>query len=41
MHQIVEAKAVSEEELLAEPEVITKKPKEGEEEAAAESAKKT
>ena len=41
VHQIVEAKAVSEEELLAEPEVITKKPKEGEEEAAAESAKKT
>jgi len=41
VHQIVEAKAVSEEELLAEPEVITKKPKEGEEAAAAESAKKT
>lgn len=42
VHQIVEAKAVAEEELLAEPEVITKKPKEGEEEeAAAESAKKT
>ena len=41
VHQIVEAKAVPEEELLAEPEVITKKPKEGEEEAAAESAKKT
>ena len=40
VHQIVEAKAVSEEELLAEPEVITKKPKEGEEESA-ESAKKT
>src|SRR5574337_1933694 len=36
--QIVEKKAVSEEELLAEPEVITKKPKEGEE--AAESEKK-
>ena len=34
VHQIVEAKAVSEEELLAEPEVITKKPKEGEEESA-------
>lgn len=31
VHQIVEKKAVSEEELLAEPEVITKKPKEGEE----------
>jgi large subunit ribosomal protein L25 len=31
VHQIVEAKAVSEEELLAEPEVIAKKPKEGEE----------
>src|SRR4030066_581588 len=42
VHQIVEAKALPEEELLAEPEVITKKPKEGEEEgAAAESAKKT
>ena len=42
VHQIVEAKAVAEEELLAEPEVITKKPKEGEEEeSAAESAKKT
>src|SRR3990167_7932610 len=41
VHQIVEAKAVSEEELLAEPEVITKKPKEGEEAAAAESAKKS
>jgi len=41
VHQIVEAKAVSEEELLAEPEVITKKPKEGEEEGASESAKKT
>jgi len=43
VHQIVEAQAVPEEELLAEPEVITKKPKEGEEEeaAAAESAKKT
>ncbi|HHT9136846.1 MAG TPA: 50S ribosomal protein L25 [Candidatus Wunengus sp. YC60] len=41
VHQIVEAKAVSEEELLAEPEVITKKPKEGEEEESAESAKKT
>jgi len=40
VHQIVEAKAVSEEELLAEPEVITKKPKEGEEESA-EAAKKT
>lgn len=41
VHQIVEAKAVPEEELLAEPEVITKKPKEGEEEeGAAESAKK-
>ena len=39
VHQIVEAKAVSEEEILAEPEVITKKPKEGEE--AAESAEKT
>jgi large subunit ribosomal protein L25 len=31
VHQIVEKKAASEEELLAEPEVITKKPKEGEE----------
>ena len=40
VHQIVEAKAVSEEELLAEPEVITKKPKEGEEQSA-EAAKKT
>lgn len=40
VHQIVEAKIVSEEELLAEPEVITKKPKEGEEESA-EAAKKT
>lgn len=40
VHQIVEAKAVPEEELLAEPEVITKKPKEGEEESA-EAAKKT
>ena len=39
VHQIVEAKAVSEEEILAEPEVITKKPKEGEE--AAEAAEKT
>ena len=39
VHQIVEAKAVSEEEILAEPEVITKKPKESEE--AAESAEKT
>ena len=29
VHQIVEAKAVAEEELLAEPEVITKKPKRG------------
>ena len=41
VHQIVEAKAVAEEELLAEPEVITKKPKEGEEEGVSESAKKT
>lgn len=40
VHQIVEAKIVSEEELLSEPEVITKKPKEGEEESA-ETAKKT
>lgn len=31
VHQIVEKKAVPEEELLAEPEVITRKPKEGEE----------
>lgn len=37
VHQIVEKKAVPEEELLTEPEVITKKPKEGEE---AESEKK-
>lgn len=36
VHQIVEKKAVTEEELLAEPEVITKKPKEGEESAEAE-----
>lgn len=39
IHQIVEEKAVSEEEILAEPEIITKKPKEGEE--AAESVEKT
>ncbi len=39
IHQIVEEKAVSEEEILAEPKVITKKPKEGEE--AAESVEKT
>ncbi len=39
VHQVVEAKAVPEEELLAEPEVITKKPKEGEE-AEGESAGK-
>lgn len=39
IHQIVEEKAVSEEEILAGPEVITKKPKEGEE--AAESVEKT
>ena len=38
VHQIVEGKVVPEEELLAEPEVITKKPKEGEE--GAESAEK-
>ncbi|NUO07439.1 MAG: 50S ribosomal protein L25 [Candidatus Brocadia sp.] len=38
VHQIVEKKAVPEEELLAEPEVIAKKPKEGEE---AESEKKS
>lgn len=31
VHQVVEKKAVPEEELLAEPEVITRKPKEGEE----------
>ncbi|MBE7445385.1 MAG: 50S ribosomal protein L25 [Planctomycetia bacterium] len=37
VHQIVEKEAVSEEELLAEPEIITKKPKEGEE--AVESGK--
>lgn len=37
VHQIAAEKAVPEEELLAEPEVITKKPKEGEE---PESAKK-
>src|SRR5574337_140505 len=37
--QIVKEKAVPEEELLAEPEVITKKPKEGEE-AESESEKK-
>lgn len=36
VHQLVEKKAVAEEELLAEPEVITKKPKEGEEAAEAE-----
>ena len=36
VHQIVEKKAVTEEELLAEPEVIAKKPKEGEETAEAE-----
>lgn len=39
VHQIVEAKAVAEEELLAEPEVIARKPKEGEGETE-ESAKK-
>lgn len=37
VHQIVEKEAVSEEELLAEPEIITKKPREGEE--AVESGK--
>ncbi|MEP9410627.1 MAG: 50S ribosomal protein L25 [Candidatus Brocadia sp.] len=31
VHQVVEKKAVPEEELMAEPEVITRKPKEGEE----------
>lgn len=31
IHQVVERKALPEEELLAEPEVIAKKPKEGEE----------
>lgn len=31
VHQVSDVKATSEEELLAEPEVITKKPKEGEE----------
>ncbi len=36
VHQIVEKKTVTEEELLAEPEVIAKKPKEGEETAEAE-----
>ncbi len=39
VHHIVEKKAVSEEELLAEPEVIAKKPKEGEE-AVADAEKK-
>lgn len=39
VHQITAAKAVSEEELLTEPEVITRKPKEGEEET--ESTKRT
>ncbi len=38
VHQIMEKKAVPEEELLAEPEVIVRKPKEGEE--AAELEKK-
>ncbi len=37
VHQVAAEKAVSEEELLTEPEVITRKPKEGEEET--ESAK--
>jgi large subunit ribosomal protein L25 len=41
VHHVVEEKAVSEEELLTEPEVITKKPKEGEEEAPPETGKKT
>ncbi|OQZ04675.1 MAG: hypothetical protein B6D34_01640 [Candidatus Brocadia sp. UTAMX1] len=36
VHQAVEKKAVTEEELLAEPEVIVRKPKEGEESAEAE-----
>lgn len=36
VHQVAASKEVPEEELLAEPEVITKKPKEGEEEASAE-----
>lgn len=36
VHQVTAEKAVPEEELLAEPEVITKKPKEGEEEAGSE-----
>jgi large subunit ribosomal protein L25 len=39
IHQVAAEKVVSEEELLTEPEVITRKPKEGEEET--ESAKKT
>lgn len=36
IHKIAEEKIVPEEELLAEPEVITKKPKEGEEEIESE-----
>ncbi|MFN3531026.1 MAG: 50S ribosomal protein L25 [Candidatus Brocadia sp.] len=38
IHQIVEEKAAPEEEMLAEPEVITRKPKEGEETEAEKKA---